>query len=390
MTSPDELPEAAKASKPRDIDRSAPIHQQISDGIGEVIGEWYLRRGAQTRVRRRRALRLLLACVLLLSGTGCTRSDADIARQRDVLRAALAEAPLPAGAQLDLADAQFDAGCRGFAECIDGDESPAVYAAPLRLDPVAGSDPAGWCRYFLAALRRHDLRLVSVWRGTRASHATTPTLPPHHGNIVRPRWIDVTDDACATGHVHTAVIVDPGGASPAPTAHLVLSLSNQDDTPAPRYLAIADALGRGRNPADRVVSRLPVGTPPLTHSELSYLRARLDRPFVIAADPPTDGIGTDDHTTDTWTVQPRVGALRFQVTCSVGDTVRVGVSDAAASTVPRGSTRTEDCTGGRLDIPLAVPAPVIVIDVTVRQRPPAGTPIAGSRHDRYTVQVMLR
>jgi hypothetical protein len=328
--------------------------------------------------------------VVLLSATGvaCTRDDVDMERERRTLAAALAKAPLPAGVRLDHGRAEFDPGCRGFAECADADGSPATYSAPLQIDTVYGIDPAALCVLLSSIMHSRGLRLVTVWRGTYASHDTTSPPAAHDDSSVRPRWIDVDDRVCVTGHLHSAVIVDQAGRSPAPAAHLVLSLPHPDN-PGARYLATADAVGRTEDPADRTVPPLPVGNPPLTQSELSYLRARLDTQVLLAADPPVDGIGTGHYTSGRWAIPPAagIGGLRFRITCTPGDTIRIGVGDATAAGIARGGTRTEDCTAGPFDIVLEVPAPVLTIDITVRQRPSAGSPVPPTRHQPYTVHV---
>jgi hypothetical protein len=240
---------------------------------------------------------------------GCGRSDADVARLRHTLETALAAAPLPAGDRLDTAHATFDRGCNGFVECADGDARDAVYAVPLQLTATAAHDQAGACRYFTDALRVHGIRLITVWRGTRASYATTSTPPaPYSG--VKPRWIDVTDQVCATGHVDSAVMVNSDGSSPAGAAHLVLSLATPDAASGPRYLAVADARSLGRDPPTTTTDPLPVDSPPLTRSELAYLRALLDEEFVIAADPVQDGVDTGHEAYGEWSIPPGAVALR--------------------------------------------------------------------------------
>jgi hypothetical protein len=326
--------------------------------------------------------------VLVVAASGCGRSDADVTRQRRAFGAATAAVPLPAGARLDTGDVQFDAGCHGLAECADSDETPTTYSVRIELPASAPRDPAGRCGYFMAALRDHGIRLITVWRGTTASYDTDPTLPRWYGDGVLPRWIDVDDQTCATGHVQSAVMVDAGGASPVATAHLVLSLSTSDTAPGPRYLAVAEPLARGEDPAERTVGHLPTGSPPLTRSELAYLRARLDREFVVAASPAADGIDTDANTSARLTAPPGLAALRLHVTCGAGDDALVSLSkvptQGSAEPIAR---RTMACTGRPIEIVLPAPAPVLDVYVAVYEHPASASSAPRSVHGPYTVRV---
>jgi len=312
---------------------------------------------------------VVLICCLL--ATGCARSDTEIANQRAALEDAIAKAPLPAGSSLDKAHAEFDKGCAGFVECADRNETAPTYEVPVELSH-AQADPAGLCAYAAGEIKKSGFRLVSVWQGSTASFRTSPDLSSdYYPDDLQPRWLDVDDTACATGHVTNAVVVKPDGSSPDDSAYLVLSLYPM------KYTAIR-AQVRG----------LPTENAPLTGSEMTYLRGVLDRELVIAADPATDGIRVDGRVWAKWSVPSDVRALRFTIECTSGDEIDVTLIDTTqGNSAKKADVRTQECSGSEIHLEFLDPADTISLDITVNEKRASPTSAPPTVHSPFAVRL---
>ena len=314
-------------------------------------------------------LGVLICCLL---ATGCSRSDAEVTNQRAALEDAVAKAPLPGGGRLDKAHAQFDKGCAGFVECADRGDTAPTYDVPVELSE-AQADAAGLCAYVAKEIKKVGFQLISIWQGTKASFRTSPDLSLYYDSDPQPRWMDVDEAACATGHVKSAVVVKPDGSSPNDSAYLVWWL----DTMKPIYKAV-----------QAQVRNLPTGSAALTGSEMAYLRGVLDREFVIAADPATDGIRVDGSAGAQWTVPPDVRALRFSIKCTNGDAITMSVMDQTpANSAKKSDSRTQKCSGSDVHMEFPDPADSVSLSISVRENPAGPSSAPRSVHGPFTVEL---
>lgn len=330
-----------------------------------------------------RAISSSLAIALVLLVSGCFgRSDNEIAQQRKALEDVLAQAPLPAGSAADRANARYDKGCQGFAECADAGDKAPVYQVPITGAPA---DLAGACRYFSEGLRGTGFTLVAAWRGNKLTSSTNPDLSrypqTHQGTGLRQRWIDVDEVACETGKLTSAVVVKEDGSPLNPGAYLELVLTNQNGVVSPYYEI-----------THKAPPRLPVNNAAMTASELVHVRGVLDRQFVLAASPAADGIEVGGRGTAwfaDWDVPAGTSTLRFRYRCSAGDEIHVEVRDITEGTSQkRAEERTADCTGETVNADFAQPVREVRIQVAVKKRPDSPTGSPGDVFSPFTVELV--
>ncbi|RAS59847.1 hypothetical protein C8D87_113153 [Lentzea atacamensis] len=279
-----------------------------------------------------RAFALVVA--LLATVTACGRSSEEIARLRQAVEAEMANAPLPPGAQL--LHGRFDKGCRDFWECADGPDRPAVYEADLYLGrPLSG--PASMCAYFVTMLRQAGFQLFGKWDNA---------------------WFAINAGDCAAGHPGNGVVMRNNGSPFSDKATLEFTLLDGGRV-APRYELTY------RRPVE--VERSDVR---LTRSMIAHLRNELDREFVLAADPVTDGIASSRTTGRQWTVDPSTTSLRFEVTCDQQREVELTARDPVITGQDiRTGQRTVPCTGAAtvIDIPVSLKGDKAFVAVSADQ-----------------------
>ncbi len=328
-----------------------------------------------------RALRSSLAIAVVLLVSACFgRSDSEIAQQRKALEDVLAQAPLPAGSSADRANATYDKGCQGFAECADAGDKQPVYQVPIMGAPA---DLTGACRYFAEGLRGSGFTLVSAWRGNKITSATHPDLSKYpetnQGSGLRQRWIDVDAVACETGKLTSAVVVKEDGSPLNPSAYLELVLTNREGVVGPYYEV-----------THKVPPRLPVRNAPLTESELVHLRGVLDRQFVLAAEPAVDGIRVQGRHTAwaaEWDVPAPVSALRFRYRCATSDELEIEVQDITpAKAEKRTEKRAFDCTGDEATADFPDPPDKVKVRTKVHERPSTPTAVPSDEFGQFIVE----
>lgn len=326
--------------------------------------------------------RAAAAVALVLLTSACFgRSDSEVAQQRKALEDVLAQAPLPAGSTADRANARFDKGCQGFAECADAGDKQPVYQVPITGAPA---ELIGACRYFAEGLEGSGFTLVSAWRGNKVTAATHPDLSKYpetnQGSGLRQRWVDVDVVACDTGKLTSAVVVREDGSPLNPAAYLELVLSNKDGAVSPYYEV-----------THKAPPRLPVKNTPLTESELAHLRGVLDRQFVLAAHPQTDGIEVlrGRAWLADWDVPAAVTGFQARYTCSAGDELAVEVRDLTEGTsAKRAGERTVDCTGKPESADFAELSRKVKIQVAVKKRPASPTGSPGDEFGPFVVELV--
>lgn len=294
----------------------------------------------------------VLVLVLLAGSVACGRSSEEIAGLRRAVEAEMAEAPLPPGAQL--VRGRFDKGCHDFWECADGPDRPASYEADLYLARPL-TDPASMCAYFVTMLRDAGFGLAGRWEDTR---------------------FKIDEAACAAGLPAAGTVVRAAGASFSDKAELEFSLLDGDRV-APRYKL-----------THRAHEPLVLSDVRLTPSVVAHIRRSLDREFVLAAVPETDGITTEFTTGGQWTVAPTTTTLRFEVTCDARDEVELEARDPNLTDQPYGSgRRVVPCTGAAavVDMPVSLKGDKAYVGVSAYGRPasPGAQP---PRHGDYVVR----